>query len=51
MKLRDQQEEIDSLKGYSKQEISNLKKQMHIAHEEQLKRTTEMVFHCLTIFA
>ncbi|KAJ7949712.1 protein AIG1-like [Quillaja saponaria] len=43
MKLRDQQEEVDSLKGYSKQEISQLKEQMQRTYEEQLKRITEMV--------
>ncbi|KAF4377297.1 hypothetical protein F8388_012398 [Cannabis sativa] len=42
MKLRDQQEEVNSLKGYSKREISDLKEQMHLAYEEQLKRITEM---------
>ncbi|KAJ9186251.1 hypothetical protein P3X46_001852 [Hevea brasiliensis] len=43
MKLRDQQEEVDSLKGYSKREILELKEQMHKSYEEQLKRITEMV--------
>ncbi|KAF4404553.1 hypothetical protein G4B88_005939 [Cannabis sativa] len=43
MKLRDQQEEVNSLKGYSKREISDLKEQMHLAYEEQLKRITEML--------
>ncbi|XP_062101584.1 immune-associated nucleotide-binding protein 9 [Humulus lupulus] len=43
MKLRDQQEEVNSLKGYSKREISDLKEQMQLAYEEQLKRITEMV--------
>ncbi|KAM6553548.1 hypothetical protein CsatB_014310 [Cannabis sativa] len=43
MKLRDQQEEVNSLKGYSKREISDLKEQMHLAYEEQLKRITEMI--------
>lgn len=46
MKLRDQQEEVDSLKGYSKREILDLKEQMQLAYEGQLKRITEMVFHC-----
>ncbi|KAL6297305.1 hypothetical protein ACE6H2_005447 [Prunus campanulata] len=43
IKLRDQQEEVNSLKGYSKREISDLKDQMQRAYEEQLKRITEMV--------
>lgn len=42
-KLRDQQFEVDSLKGYSKREISELKEQMHKSYEDQLKRITEMV--------
>ncbi|KDO45848.1 hypothetical protein CISIN_1g0232141mg, partial [Citrus sinensis] len=41
-KLRDQQFEVDSLKGYSKREISELKEQMHKSYEDQLKRITEM---------
>ncbi|GAV66308.1 AIG1 domain-containing protein [Cephalotus follicularis] len=43
MKLRDQQVEVDSLKGHSKREISDLKDQMQKSYEEQLKRITEMV--------
>uniref|UniRef100_A0A5B7C3N3 AIG1-type G domain-containing protein n=1 Tax=Davidia involucrata TaxID=16924 RepID=A0A5B7C3N3_DAVIN len=42
-KLRDQTEEVKSLEGYSKWEISELKEQMHKSYEEQLKRITEMV--------
>ncbi|KAL3503787.1 hypothetical protein ACH5RR_033628 [Cinchona calisaya] len=42
-KLRDQAAEVNSLKGYSKLEISELKEQMHKSHENQLKRITEMV--------
>ncbi|XP_006441576.2 immune-associated nucleotide-binding protein 9 isoform X2 [Citrus clementina] len=42
-KLRDTQVEVDSLKGYSKREISELKEQMEKSNEDQLKRTTEMV--------
>lgn len=42
-KLHDQQVEVDSLKGYSKREISELKEQMHKSYEDQLKRITEMV--------
>lgn len=43
MKLRNQQKEVDALKGYSKREISELKDQMHRTYDEQLKRITEMV--------
>lgn len=34
------------MKGYSKREISELKDQMQRAHDEQLKRITEMVTDC-----
>ncbi|KAI5567509.1 hypothetical protein BDE02_13G094900 [Populus trichocarpa] len=44
MNFRDQQEEVNSLKGnISIREISELKEQMQIQYEEQLKRVTEMV--------
>lgn len=43
MKLRSQTEEVDSLQGYSKGEISELKEQMVKSYEVQLKRITEMV--------
>ncbi|KAJ8769884.1 hypothetical protein K2173_008966 [Erythroxylum novogranatense] len=43
MKLRNQQEEVSSLEGYTKQEISDLKAQMQMTYEDQLKRITEMV--------
>lgn len=43
VKLRDQTAEVNSLEGYSSQEISVLKEQFHSAYEEQLKRITEMV--------
>ncbi|KAL7200062.1 hypothetical protein ACSBR2_022217 [Camellia fascicularis] len=43
MKLRDQTEEVNSLEGYSKREISELKEQMHRSYEDQLKRITDMV--------
>lgn len=43
LKLRQQAENVDSLQGYTKGEISELKEQMHWAYEEQLKRITEMV--------
>ncbi|KAL5559810.1 hypothetical protein UlMin_036021 [Ulmus minor] len=43
MNLRDQQEVVESLKGYSKREISELTEQMHRQYDEQLKRITEMV--------
>ncbi|KZV57104.1 hypothetical protein F511_05978 [Dorcoceras hygrometricum] len=42
-KLHDQTAEVNSLKGYSEQEISLWKEQLNNAHEEQLKRITEMV--------
>ncbi|XP_059630353.1 immune-associated nucleotide-binding protein 9-like isoform X2 [Cornus florida] len=43
MKLRDQTEEVNSLEGYTKLEMSELKEQMQRSYEEQLKRITEMV--------
>ncbi|XP_028805752.1 immune-associated nucleotide-binding protein 9 [Neltuma alba] len=43
MKLHNQQIEVESLKGYSKSEIKELKEQMHRTYDEQLKRITEMV--------
>ncbi|KAL4566251.1 hypothetical protein LXL04_030364 [Taraxacum kok-saghyz] len=42
-KLHEQTEEVQSLQGYSKLEISELTEQMHKSYEEQLKRITEMV--------
>ncbi|KAI3717682.1 hypothetical protein L1987_69449 [Smallanthus sonchifolius] len=42
-KLHEQTEEVQSLQGYTKQEISELTEQMHKSYEEQLKRITEMV--------
>ncbi|KAI4332339.1 hypothetical protein L6164_017258 [Bauhinia variegata] len=43
IRLRDQQIQVDSLKGYSKREISMFKDQMQRTYDEQLKRITEMV--------
>lgn len=45
MRLRDQQEEVDSLslEKYTKREISEMKELMHRSYEDQLKRITEMV--------
>ncbi|KAL2456574.1 P-loop containing nucleoside triphosphate hydrolase superfamily protein [Abeliophyllum distichum] len=43
MKLRDQTAEVNSLEGYSNQEISVLKEQFNKSYEEHLKRITEMV--------
>ncbi|KAL2231834.1 immune-associated nucleotide-binding protein 9 [Sesamum indicum] len=43
LKLRDQTAEVNSLEGYSKQEISELTEQFNKSYEEQLKRITEMV--------
>ncbi|KAK7263792.1 hypothetical protein RJT34_31389 [Clitoria ternatea] len=42
-KLHNQQRKVDSLKGYSKGEILELKKQMQQTYDDQLKRITEMV--------
>nr|XP_043607081.1 immune-associated nucleotide-binding protein 9 [Erigeron canadensis] len=42
-KLHEQTEEVQSLQGYTKKEISELTEQMHRSYEEQLKRITEMV--------
>ncbi|PSS00180.1 Immune-associated nucleotide-binding protein [Actinidia chinensis var. chinensis] len=41
--LRNQTEGVNSLEGYSKRELSELKEQMHRSYEEQLKRITEMI--------
>ena len=49
--LRDQQAEVDSLKEYSKQEISKLMGQMQESYEDQIKRITEMVFFMLLALA
>ncbi|OVA16331.1 AIG1 [Macleaya cordata] len=43
VKLHDQKEQVESLKGYPEQEITELKKQMYRSYDEQLKRITEMV--------
>ncbi|KAK9080221.1 hypothetical protein SSX86_001897 [Deinandra increscens subsp. villosa] len=42
-KLYEQIEEVQSLQGYNKQEISELTEHLHISYEEHLKRITEMV--------
>ncbi|XP_042066822.1 immune-associated nucleotide-binding protein 9-like [Salvia splendens] len=42
-KLRDQTAIVNSVEGYTKQQISELTEQFHEAYEEQLKRITEMV--------
>ncbi|GMI85103.1 IMMUNE ASSOCIATED NUCLEOTIDE BINDING 9 [Hibiscus trionum] len=42
-KLRDQQEVVAALKGYSKKEISEFQEQIERSYEEQLMRITEMV--------
>lgn len=44
IKLRDQKKEVESLKGYSKSEISEFKKQIEISYDRQLSRITEMVY-------
>lgn len=43
MELRNQTEKVNSLEGYSKDRISELKEQMHRSYDEQLKKITEMV--------
>ncbi|CAA3024123.1 immune-associated nucleotide-binding 9 [Olea europaea subsp. europaea] len=43
MKLRDQTAEVNSMEGYSKQEISVLTEQFNKSYEEHLRRITEMV--------
>ena len=42
-RLRDQQEEVASLKGYTKREISEFKEQIERSYEQQLRQITEMV--------
>ncbi|KAH7568274.1 hypothetical protein ACOSQ2_009523 [Xanthoceras sorbifolium] len=43
MKFHDQQAEVESLQGYSKREILELKEHMQRSYDDQLKRITEMV--------
>ncbi|KAJ0025058.1 hypothetical protein Pint_07355 [Pistacia integerrima] len=43
MKHHEQQVEVDSLKGYSKPEITKLKAEIERSYEDQLKRISEMV--------
>ncbi|KAL1219699.1 Immune-associated nucleotide-binding protein 9 [Cardamine amara subsp. amara] len=43
IKLRDQRKEVESLKGYSQNEISLFKKQIDMSYDQQLSRITEMV--------
>lgn len=43
IKLHNQATEVNSLVGYSKQEILELKEQMQKSYEEQLRRITEVV--------
>eukprot|EP00268_Persea_americana_P069226 TRINITY_DN97_c1_g1_i1.p1 TRINITY_DN97_c1_g1~~TRINITY_DN97_c1_g1_i1.p1 ORF type:complete len:341 (-),score=81.24 TRINITY_DN97_c1_g1_i1:317-1339(-) len=43
MKLHSQKAEVESLRGYSKQEISELQEQIYKSYDDQLKRITEMV--------
>ncbi|CAL9217312.1 unnamed protein product [Arabidopsis halleri] len=42
-KLRDQKKEVEALKGYSNNEISEFKKQIDMSYDRQLSRITEMV--------
>ncbi|KAJ0025309.1 hypothetical protein Pint_07465 [Pistacia integerrima] len=46
MKHHEQQVEVDSLKGYSKREITELKAEIKRSYEDQLKRISEMVILC-----
>lgn len=43
VKLHDQNKQVESLKGYSKEEILGIKENIYKSYEEQLKRITEMV--------
>lgn len=43
VKLRDQKKEVELLKGYSNNEISEFKKQIDMSYDQQLSRITEMV--------
>lgn len=49
MKFHDQQAEVNSLQGYSKREILELKEHMQKSYDDQLKRITEMVLFWFTI--
>ncbi|KAL5704149.1 hypothetical protein ACHQM5_022621 [Ranunculus cassubicifolius] len=42
-KMVDQEKQIESLEGYSKQEMSELKENIQKTYEEQLKRMSEMI--------
>lgn len=50
MKLHSQQREVETLEGYSKKEISELKMHMQQTYDDQLKQITEMVTF-LSIFS
>ncbi|EFH70056.1 hypothetical protein ARALYDRAFT_473550 [Arabidopsis lyrata subsp. lyrata] len=43
IKLRGQKKEVEALKGYSNNEISEFKKQIDMSYDRQLSRITEMV--------
>ncbi|XP_004506417.1 immune-associated nucleotide-binding protein 9 [Cicer arietinum] len=43
MKLHSQQREVETLEGYSKKEISELKMHMQQTYDDQLKQITEMI--------
>ncbi|KDO45855.1 hypothetical protein CISIN_1g017924mg [Citrus sinensis] len=49
--LRDKKAEVDSLKEYSKREISKLMGQMQESYEDRIKRMAEMVFFMLHVLA
>ncbi|MQM02408.1 hypothetical protein Taro_035175 [Colocasia esculenta] len=42
-RLNDKRKEVESLKGYTKQEITDLMDQLYKQYDDQLKRITEMV--------
>lgn len=43
LRMMDQVKEVETRKGYSEQQISELKEQIHKSYEDQLKRVTEMI--------
>ncbi|KAJ0025915.1 hypothetical protein Pint_07306 [Pistacia integerrima] len=49
MKHHEQQVEVDSLKGYSKREIAELKAEIERSYEDQLKKISEMVILLISL--
>lgn len=41
--MENKEKEIEAMEGYSEQQISELKKQLHRSHEEQIRRVIKMV--------